>query len=217
MSDKAVAVIQSIPYLIQGVKITLSITALALGLGAVIGLALALSRVYGGGFLRRLSIVYGRIMRSLPLLVILFMLFYLGSEVVDITEYTAVVLALALHSAAYQSEIFRGALQSVKPGQMEAAVALGMSRVQGVLWVVMPQAMRRALPYWANEGSIVLKDSSLAYILGIVELMRRGEYISARTSEPLLTYIIVGIIYFIMTFIFSKVMARAEKRYKVLD
>lgn len=217
MSDKVAAVIQSIPYLIQGVKITLSITALALGLGAVIGLVLALSRVYGGGPLRRFSIVYGRIMRSLPLLVILFMLFYMGSEVVDITEYTAVVLALALHSAAYQSEIFRGALQSVKPGQMEAAVALGMSRVQGVLWVVMPQAMRRALPYWANEASIVLKDSSLAYILGIVELMRRGEYVSARTSEPLLTYTIVGIIYFIMTFMFSKVMAVAEKRYQVLD
>lgn len=160
MSDSVAAVMRSIPYLLEGVKTTLSVTALALVLGAVIGLALALARVYGGGLLRWFSIIYEHIMRSLPLLVILFMLFYVDIGGVDLTEYTAVVLALALHSAAYQSEIFRGALQSVKTGQMEAAVALGMSRLQGVLWVVMPQALRRALPYWANEASIVLKDSS---------------------------------------------------------
>lgn len=216
MSDNA-AVIKSIPYLLQGVQTTLSITALALGLGAVIGLALALSRVYGGGLLRRFAVLYGRIMRSLPLLVILFMLFYMGSGVVEVTEYSAVVWALALHSAAYQSEIFRGALQSVKKGQMEAAVALGMSRIQGVFWVILPQAIRKAIPYWANEASIVLKDSSLAYILGIVELMRRGEYISARTTKPLLTYTLVGVIYFILTFTFSKIMSAAEKRFQVVD
>ncbi|MFY9217742.1 MAG: amino acid ABC transporter permease, partial [Tepidanaerobacteraceae bacterium] len=125
------------------------------------------------------------------------------------------VLALAFHSAAYQSEIFRGAIQSISKGQMEAALALGMSKYQGIFSVILPQALRRAIPYWANEATIVLKDSSLAYALGVTELMRRGEYVSARTSQPMLTYIIVGLIYLILTYAFTKSMNRIEYKVRI--
>jgi len=208
-------VISSFPYLLSGVWMTLEITVLALALSTVLGLLLSLLRVYGSGILRKFAVTYSRIIRSLPLLVILFMLYFLGSEIIDIPPFWAIVLALALHSAAYQSEIFRGAIQSISKGQMEAALALGMSKYQGIFSVILPQALRRAIPYWANEATIVLKDSSLAYALGVTELMRRGEYVSARTSQPMLTYIIVGLIYLVLTYAFTKSMARVESKVRI--
>jgi polar amino acid transport system permease protein len=215
ISEKAYKVLNSIPYLLEGVGITLKITVTALVLGTVIGLLLALGRVYGKGVIRQFTIFYSRIIRSLPLLVILFMLYFLGSEVIDIPAYWAIVLALAIHTSAYQSEIFRGAIQSISKGQMEAALALGMSNYQGIFYVILPQSLRRAIPYWANEATIVLKDSSLAYILGITDLMRRGEYVSARITQPMLTYIIVGLIYLVLTYLFTKSAAWVESRARI--
>ncbi len=215
LSNSILKVFNSIPYLLQGVGVTLKITLYALIIGAVLGLLLALARVYGGGVSRRFAVFYSRVIRSLPLLVILFMLYFLGSEVLDIPAFGAIVLALSIHTAAYQSEIFRGAIQSIKKGQMEAALALGMSRSQAVFYVILPQALRLAIPYWANESAIVLKDSALAYVLGITELMRRGEYISANTSQPLLTYIIVGFIYFILTYALTKSLAFVDRRSRI--
>ena len=215
IGSKAYKVLNSIPYLLQGVGLTLEITLLALILGTAIGLFLALGRVYGGGLIRWFAILYSRIIRSLPLLVILFMLYFMGSEVIEISAFWAVIIALAIHTGAYQSEIFRGAIQSINKGQMEAALALGMSKSQGIFSVILPQALRRAIPYWTNEATIVLKDSPLAYVLGIAELMRRGEYVSARTTQPLLTYIVVGLIYLILTYAFTKSMTRVESRVNI--
>jgi polar amino acid transport system permease protein len=215
ISDKAYKVLNSIPYLLAGVGITLEITVIALALGTVAGLFLALCRVYGGGIFRHFAVLYSRIIRSLPLLVILVMLYFLGSEIIDIPAFWAVILALAIHTSAYQSEIFRGAIQSISKGQMEAALALGMSKNQGVFSVILPQSLRRAIPYWANEATIVLKDSALAYVLGITELMRRSEYVSARTAQPMLTYIVVGFIYLVLTYAFTKSMTRVESRVRI--
>ena len=215
MGIKALSVINSIPYLLEGVGVTLQITIMALVFGAVMGMIVALARVYGNDFLRGLAVGYSRIIRSVPLLVILFMLYFWGSEIVDIPAYWAVVMSLAVHTSAYQAEIFRGAIQSVSRGQMEAAMALGMSRTQGIFSVILPQAFRLAIPYWSNEAAIVLKDSALAYVLGITELMRRGEYLSARTSQPLLTYFIVGLIYFLLTYLFTKSMSFIESRVRI--
>jgi polar amino acid transport system permease protein len=215
ISDKAYKVLNSIPYLLAGVGITLEITVIALALGTVAGLFLALCRVYGGGIFRHFAVLYSRVIRSLPLLVILFMLYFLGSEIIDIPAFWAVILALAIHTSAYQSEIFRGAIQSISKGQMEAALALGMSKNQGIFSVILPQSLRRAIPYWANEATIVLKDSALAYVLGITELMRRSEYVSARTAQPMLTYIVVGFIYLVLTYAFTKSMTRVESRVRI--
>jgi len=215
ISAKSLEVINSIPYLLMGVGFTLGITALALALGAFFGLLLALFRVYGGWFLSLFSIFYGRIIRSTPLLVILFILYFLGSEVIELSAFSAVVISLAIHTSAYQSEIFRGAIQSISKGQMEAALALGMSKFQCITTIILPQALRRAIPYWTNEAAIVLKDSSMAYVLGVIELMRRAEFVIARTAKPFLTYMIVGIIYFILTYAFSKSLSIVEKKVRV--
>jgi polar amino acid transport system permease protein len=214
ISERNAQVINSIPYLLEGVGITLEVTVIALIIGAVLGLLLALARVYGGNFSRRFSIVYSRIIRSLPLLVILFMLFYFG-DIINLTKFQTIVFSLAMHTSAYQSEIFRGAIQSISKGQMEAALALGMSKFQCIFTIILPQALRRSIPYWSNEAAIVLKDSSMAYVLGVTEVMRRGEYVSARTGQPLLTYFVVGLIYFILTYVFTKSLSLTEARLKI--
>jgi polar amino acid transport system permease protein len=215
MSMRYTEVFNSIPYLLQGVGTTLEITIYALFLGAFFGLLLALARVYGGNISRRFAILYSRIIRSLPLLVILFLLFYLGTEVINFSEFQAVILALAIHTSAYQSEIFRGSIQSISKGQMEAALALGMSKTQGIFTIILPQALRRAIPYWGNEASIVLKDSSFAYVLGVLEILRRGEFVIARTGQALITYIIVGIIYLILTSILTKCLSIGERKFRI--
>jgi polar amino acid transport system permease protein len=215
LTVKTLQVLSAVPYLLQGVGMTLIITFFALMIGAFVGLLLGMARVYGGRISNRFAVAYSRLIRSLPLLVILFMLYYASSSVLNMSTFAAIVLALAVHTSAYQLEIFRGAIQSIGKGQMEAGLAIGMNKLQCVLTVILPQALRRSLPYWANEAAIVLKDSSIAYVLGIAELMRRGEYVSARTSKPFLTYVIVGFIYFILTFILTRSLLHAEKKLRI--
>jgi polar amino acid transport system permease protein len=215
ISQQAKQVISAIPYFLQGVGVTLQMTMLALFFGSLLGLSLALARVYGRGVVRLGATFYSRIIRSLPLLVILFMLYYGTYEYIEMPAFFAVAMALAIHTSAYQLEIFRGAIQSVSQGQMEAALAVGMSPLQGIFLVILPQALRRAVPYWANEAAIVLKDSSLAFVLGIADLMRRGQYVSARTRSQLFTYIVIGIIYFLLTLVLTRSLLYVEKKLRI--
>lgn len=214
ISKEIADVIMSMPYLLGGVKFTLVVTAESLLIGTLLGLFIALLRVYGGNVSKKIATYYCRIIRSLPLLVILFMLFFLGTEFIDFSAFGAAIISLALHTSAYQSEVFRSAIGSIERGQMEAGLALGMSKLQCIFSVILPQALRISIPYWTNEASILLKDSSLAYVLGTAELMRRGEFISRRLN-PLFTYIVVGMMYFIMTFIFTRVMSAMEDKCKI--
>lgn len=214
MSKDIFDVIKSVPYLLEGVKYTLIVTAESLLIGTLLGLSIALLRVYGNKICKKLATYYCRIIKSLPLLVILFILFFLGSEVIDFSAFQAAIISLALHTSAYQSEVFRAALGSIEKGQMEAGLALGMNKWQCISVIVLPQALRGAIPYWTNEATILLKDSSLAYVLGTAELMRRGEYVSRRLN-PLLTYMMVGAIYFIMTFLFTRIMTVIEDKVKI--
>lgn len=214
ISKEIADMINSMPYLLGGVKYTLVVTAESLFIGTLLGVFIALLRVYGSKVSKKIATYYCRIIRSLPLLVILFILFFLGTEVIDFSAFQAAIISLALHTSAYQSEVFRSAIGSIKRGQMEAGLALGMSKIQCILFVILPQALRISIPYWTNEASILLKDSSLAYVLGTAELMRRGEFISRRLN-PLITYIVVGMMYFIMTFIFTRMMSVMEDKYKI--
>lgn len=213
--ERAIEVYKSLPYLLQGVGVTLSVTILALLIGGVLGLLFALGRVYGGRLVKGFAVSYSRIIRSLPVLVILFFLYFLGSDIYNLSVFTSMVIALGIHTSAYQLEIFRGAIQSIARGQNEAAQALGMTKIQGIIFIIIPQAFRRAIPYWSNEAAIVLKDSSLAYVLGLTELMRRGQYIVATTNQALLTYILIGIIYFILTALFTRSLSHVERRVKI--
>ena len=194
------AILQALPYMIQGIFYTLGITAIALAVGLVIGMVLALMRVYGGKAAQAFSATYVVVLRGFPSLVVLFIIYFMLARFINFPPFLAGCVALGVCSSAYQAEIFRGAIQGVSPGQMMAARALGMSRIQAILSVIMPQALRNAIPGWSNEAAIVVKDSSLVYAVGLAELLRRSQQVAARLHAPLLIFAVTALIYFLLTF-----------------
>ena len=193
-------------FIIEGLPITISLTAFGLGVGFLIGLPMAILRVYGGRAGKLFVSAYERVLRSIPPLVLIF-LFYFGIQttVLEIPGFFAVVLALGLCSSGYQSQIFRGALESVGSGQMDAARSLGMSRLEAIRLVIAPQALRFALPSWANELATMIKDTSLAFVVGVAELMRRTDYVRAATFDPVVPFLIVAGIYFAIVFPITRI------------
>lgn len=195
-----------------GLLYTLLITGLGLLIGFIIGITLALMRVYGSIELGWLSSGYEKLFRGIPLLVLILIF---ASGLPGLFTYlepldrllASVILALGLRSGAYQSQIFRGAILSVNPGQMEAGRAIGMSRFQAFRHIVMPQALRLALPSWSNEYAIVIKDSSFAGAVGTVE-MTMAAYIWGLRSLELFTLSmgVVGIVYLLFTYPVTKVL-----------
>lgn len=195
------AISSHLVFIAEGLPVTLSLTVYGMGLGFVLGLPLAILRVYGGGIGRLFVSSYERVTRSIPPLVLIF-LFYFGVNVsvFDVPGVLAVALALGLCSSGYQSQIFRGALESVGSGQMDAARSLGMGKLQAIRFVIAPQALRFALPSWANELATMIKDTSLAFVVGVAELMRRADYVRAATYDPLIPFLLVAGIYFVIVF-----------------
>ncbi len=209
--------------LVNGLPTTLLLTALGLLGGFVLGLSLAIMRVYGGIELGWIASAYEKVLRGIPLL-ILISIFVFGIPgifwFIDplMRPFFGVILALGLRSGAYQSQLFRGAILSVDPGQMMAARALGMNQFQAFRHIVLPQALRLAIPSWSNEYAVVIKDSSYAYGFGIIEMLKVAFRVSA--NYPLLwapTMVVVAIIYFIFTFPITKMFGeRQTKKLKKL-
>jgi polar amino acid transport system permease protein len=193
--------------LIKGLPNTLLLTGCGLLIGLAIGVSLALMRIYGAKELMWLASGYEKIFRGIPILVLIF-LFAVGIPYQFFWYISPLqrplfscILALGLRSGAYQSQIFRGAILSVNPGQTEAAVSLGMSKFQSFIHIIFPQALRLAVPSWSNEYAIVIKDSSYCFAVGILDLTYTAYLYSVNFQQlwaP--TMIIVAIIYFIFTF-----------------
>ncbi|MCS7246773.1 MAG: amino acid ABC transporter permease [Anaerolineales bacterium] len=198
-------VIQFFTYILQGTSVTLAVTLVALPLGLILGLAFALLYNYGGLWVSRLAAVYSLAMRGVPPVALLFVLYFLLSgRLVNLSPFWAGSISLGIISSAYQMEILRGALQAVGESQMIAARAIGMSRFQAIRYIILPQAIRLAIPPWSNEASIVLKDSSLVYALGVPEILRRAQQLSATTQQPFLAFGAAALIYFILVFLANR-------------
>ncbi len=196
---------QFFSYIAQGTATTIAVTLIALPFGLVIGLALALVYTYGGTWPRRLAAIYSLIMRGIPPIALLFILYFvLAGRLINLSPFWAGSLSLGIVTSAYQMEILRGALQSVGGGQMTAARAVGLSRMQAIRYILIPQAVRLAIPPWSNEASIVLKDSSLVYALGVPEVLRRAQQLSATTQQPLLAFGAAALIYFVLVFLTNR-------------
>ncbi len=213
--DKLNQILDSLPYLLEGAVYTVAITAVALATGFIVGLVLALVRVYGSKPLSRLAAGYSAILRGLPPLVVLFILYYALATLVNLPPFLAGCVALGFASSAYQMELLRGAIQSVAPGQFLAARALGMTQMQAISHVVLPQALRLAIPSWSNEAAVVLKDTSLVYAVGLSELLRRAQQVAARTYQPFMVYMLAAVIYFFLTFITNRTLDRIERVYRL--
>jgi polar amino acid transport system permease protein len=187
-------------YIVQGTAITVAVTLIALPFGLILGLLMALVHTYGGKVLNRVAAAYSLLLRGVPPIVLLFILYFIISGAVNLSPFWAGSLSLGVVSSAYQMEILRGALLAVGGGQMTAARAVGMSRLQAIQSIILPQALRLAIPPWSNEASIVLKDSSLVYALGVPEILRRAQQLSATTQQPFLAYGTAALIYFVLFF-----------------
>lgn len=209
------SILPVLPYLLGGIGYTVLITIIALVVGFAIGTPIALARVYGGRLVRALALGYTVVLRGFPSLVVLFIAYYVLAAAINLPPFLAGCAALGVCSSAYQAEIFRGAIQSVSAGQMLAARALGMTRGQAVGSIILPQALRHALPGWSNEAAVVVKDSSLVYAVGLAELMRRAQQINGTLHQPLLIFSITGVLYFMLTFATNRILGWVEKKTRI--
>jgi polar amino acid transport system permease protein len=208
------AVLEGLPYIIGGIGVTLTVVAGALAMGFALGLLLAVGQVYGRPGLRRVVGVYVWFFRGIPLLVLLFLIYFglLAALEIDLSPFTIAILVLGLISSAYQSQILRGAILSVPEGQMKAARALGMSDTRAIVFIVLPQALRLALPGWSNEYTVIMKDSAVTYALGVAELMARTNHTASRTYQHFWLYLLVGLIYMLLTWVGTKALHILEER-----
>jgi len=202
-------------YIAQGTAITVGVTLVALPFGLILGLLMALVHTYGGKILNRIAAAYSLLMRGVPPIVLLFILYFILSGKINLSPFWAGSLSLGIVSSAYQMEILRGALLAVGGGQMTAARAIGMSRLQSIQHIILPQALRLAIPPWSNEASIVLKDSSLVYALGVPEILRRAQQLSATTQQPFLAYGTAALIYFVLVFATNRALDYLAERTKL--
>lgn len=203
---------QFISYIASGTVYTIGVTLVALPSGLLIGTILALLYVYGGKAAARVMNLYSTVFRGIPPLVLLFILYFAVTKGINLSAFWAGSLSLGIVSSAYQMEIVRGALLSVSGDQLMAARAIGLSRLQAIRYVVLPQAVRLAIPPWSNEAAIVIKDSSLVYALGVPEILRRAQLIGASSQRYLLAYLSAAVIYFLLVFGTTRLLAMLEKK-----
>ena len=206
--------INSLPLLIVGAGITIQITAISVGLGLIIGMFVGIARICNVKVLRALATVYIDFLRGTPLLVQIFLIYFALPMVVGqrVDPFIAAITACGINSGAYIAEIFRAGIQAIDEGQMEAGRSLGMSWVQTMRYIIVPQAFKNVIPPLGNEFIALLKDSSLVSVIGFEELARRGQLIIARTYGSLEIWITVALIYLVMTLTISRLVSYMEKR-----
>ncbi|SFR01573.1 amino acid ABC transporter permease [Desulfoscipio geothermicus] len=207
-----------LPFLFKGALITIELTVQAIVFGTFIGLFVALMKISRFKVLSILGGFYTWVIRGIPLLVQLFILYYgLPHIGIQLSPKAAAVMGLSICGGAYIAEIIRAGIQSIEKGQMEAALSLGMSYAQAMRRVILPQAYRRLLPPMGNEFIALMKDTSLVSVITMVELMRSGILLNTTYFRPMEIYITVGVVYLIMTTFFIYLISLLEKRLAISD
>lgn len=207
--------IKYFPLFMEGMGVTLLLSLVTVVFGTILGTALALMRISKSKFLKTISEVYTEIVRGIPLLLQLWVIYLLFSSTLG--KVVAVCLALLLNSAAYVAEIIRSGIQAVDKGQIEASRSLGISANKTMIKIVFPQAIKNILPALGNEFVTVIKETSLASVFYIGDLMTAKTIITTQTYLAIEPYIIIGVIYFTLTFTLSKIIGKFEKRLKLSD
>lgn len=199
----------------DGIVKTFEVTVLSIIFALLIGLLAGLGRISRFVIVNRICTVYVEVIRGIPLLVQLFYIYFALAKFVKIMDIWAAVIAMSICYGAYISEIFRAGIQSIPKGQMEAALALGLSRSQAIYRIILPQTVKVVLPPIGNEFIALLKDSSLVSILAVSDLLRRGREYAATTFYYFETYTIIAIVYLILTLFFSRLVGLMEERMKI--
>ncbi|RNA70238.1 amino acid ABC transporter permease [Alteribacter keqinensis] len=208
--------IRTYPIFFEAAWLTVRISVAAVLIGTVIGMFVALVKL-SNPFLKVIADIYITIIRGTPLIVQIFVLYFGLTNLVQLSSFWAVSLALAIHNSAYIAEIFRGSIQSIDKGQMEAGRSLGMTKGLSMRRIILPQAMRRAVPPLGNQFIIALKDSSLAAFVGVAELFRTAQGIAAGTFNTMETYMIVAVYYLGLVMILTFIVNKVEHRLSASD
>jgi len=207
----------------KGLPTTILLTLALLGMGILLGFPIAFLQVYGYRPIRWFCRGYEQVFRGIPALVLI-LLFHSGlsrSFGILLPPFVSGLIALGLRSSAYQSQIFRGAIQSVSEGQMLAARSVGMSKLQAVWRIVLPQAFRLSIPPWTNEYSSVLKDTSLVSAIGVLELLKQTTLIFTRVQFIhgsrwiLVILILAALIYWVLTYFGNAGLGFLENRMRI--
>ncbi|WP_028112482.1 amino acid ABC transporter permease [Ferrimonas kyonanensis] len=203
--------------ILNGLKVTLMVTLFAIILGAVLGVGTTLMKMSGKWYLTWPANLYVGIIRGTPVVIQLVILYFIVLSSLDVDKISAAIIAFGLNSGAYISEIIRAGIQAVDKGQMEAARSLGLSHGQTMKEVILPQALKNILPALGNEFIVLLKETAVIGFIGGVDLMRAGEIIRSRTFEDVVPLFTCALIYLMLTYTFTFMLSRFEKRLKQSD
>jgi len=203
-------------YLIQVVHWTILISVLAYLIAVILGLVFGIARISRNRVVKALAGAYINVLRGVPLLVLIFFVYFGLGKIINLDRFVAGVLAVGVCYGAYMAEIFRSGIQAIDYGQHEAAMSLGMTRWQTLRHIILPQSIRIVIPPGANEFIACLKDSSLVSIIGLRELTRAGREYANQHFLDFQTWLMVGLIYLIMTLTLTRIVKYIEKRYAVV-
>lgn len=197
---------------------TIKLTFFAIVFGTLIGLFVALAKISGIKILRWLGGLYTWVIRGVPLLLQLMFLYYgLAFAGIVLEEFTVAVIGLSVCGGAYIAEIIRAGILSIDKGQMEAALSMGMTYSQAMRRVILPQAYRRLLPPMGNEFITLMKDSALVSVICMTELMRAAMLLQNATFRPVEIFVTAGLMYLMMTTVFTTIFDRLERRLAISD
>jgi polar amino acid transport system permease protein len=210
-------IIAALPILLKGLQVTLYVFIIAILLGFLIGLVVALLRLAPVKILTWIAKVYIDAIRGTPFIVQLFFIYFgINSlNLISLNSTTAGIITVAINAGAYFAEIIRAGIQSIDKGQTEAARSIGFTGGQTMRYVVLPQAFRRMLPTITNQSIISLKDTSLLSVIGIADLTQQGQIQASATFEAFKIWLVVGIIYFIVIYLLSLIANFVEKRFEL--
>jgi glutamate/aspartate transport system permease protein len=221
------AIADALPYLFgQGMVFTLTLTALSASGGLVLGTMLALARTGGGRVLATIVTGYVNLMRTLPLVLVIFWFYFLMPYVgqwvlqeprpIKVGGFSSALLTFIMFEAAYFSEIVRGGIQAVARGQQSAGLALGMTGAQSMRYVVLPQVMRTMLPVLLTQTIVLFQDTSLVYVLSLTDFLGAASKIAQRDGRLVEMYCFAALIYFLICFLASQAVRRLQSRVAII-
>lgn len=205
--------LESLPVLLQAAEITVVLAVVSMLIGLVLGLLAAVARLVKNRAANWIAGAYVSLIRGTPLLVQIYLVYYGLPQVgITLSPLTSGILALSVNVGAYLSESYRAAILSVDRGQTEAAYSIGMTYAQAMRRIIIPQSMRTALPTFGNSYIGLLKDTSLVSVITVRELLQTTQLIIGRTFQPLLMYIEVALIYWVVSSAFGSLQQKLEQR-----
>ena len=209
-------------YITDGLKVTLEVTFLAVLIGIVLGLLVAIVRstyekTHKLKILNFICQIYITVIRGTPTVVQLLIIYFVVFASMDVSKVFVAVMAFGMNSGAYVAEIFRSGIMSIDEGQFEAGRSLGFNYAQTMIYIIMPQAFKNVLPALGNEFIVLLKETSVSGYIALQDLTKGGDIIRSRTYDAFMPLISVALIYLVMVMIFTKLVALLERRLRNSD